>query len=129
MECNDHGLWKQFWHQNQRYHTICLPCMADERGRDRVVPERDEPKKWDAMMLKDTSEVILSNWYRTAHVNVFGSKGKKRTQQNLGNISDDNEDDFSQRKWVTLPLDEIPKATSTIATIWLRSARAKLQNS
>lgn len=78
-------------------------------------------------MLKNPSEVILSNWYRSAHKNVFGSKGKKRKQQYSGDISDDNDEDFAQQKWIQLHPNEIPKSTSNIATFWLRSARAKLQ--
>lgn len=129
IDYNDHALWKQFWYQNQRYHTICLKCTTKEREGDRklIEVEKDKSRDWDAMMLTNSSEAILSNWYRNAHDHVFGSKGRKRRQHTSGDISDDNEEDFSQRKWIHLSPAEIPSSTSIIATFWLRSARAKLQ--
>lgn len=106
--------------------------MKDERGRDGKEEREKSPSRnnWDAIMMKDSSEIILSNWYRTAHKNVFGPKGRKRHDKRSGSglISDDNEEDFEQRRWLQLPRYELPSSTSTIATFWLRSARARLQH-
>ena len=129
----DQALWKQFWHKHQSYHTLCLPCIADKKERDRKYNEMKgkmvfQTKKtsldWNAVMLGSASEAIITNWYRAAHVKIFGSGGKRRRQHI--DISDDDADDFSQRQWTQHPND-LTHSTSRIAMLWLRSARAKLQ--
>jgi hypothetical protein len=132
-ETFDQALWKQFWHRNQRYHTFCLPCIADKRDHDRKLNilknkrdiQENAALNWGAIILKDASEDIMKNWYRTAHDNIFGPNGRSRMQHSI-DISDDDEDDFSQRRWIQQPR-EVTTSTSSIAVFWLRTARARLQ--
>jgi hypothetical protein len=129
----DRALWKQFWYKHQKYHTLCLSCIADKKEEDRKFNEMKRKSKlqknpastWREMMLNDASEEIIKDWYRAAHTKVFGSNGKIRKQIDI-QISDDDEDDFSHRKWIRKPLD-INSSTSSIASLWVRTARAKLQ--
>lgn len=76
-------------------------------------------------MLDGASEAIIRNWYGAAHAKVFGSNGKRRRQHI--DISDDDVDDFSLRQWSQHPND-LTSSSSSIARLWLRSARAKLQH-
>lgn len=90
-ETSDQALWKQFWHRNQRYHTLCLLCLADQRDHYRKLNALKSTKNlnnnpavnWGAVMLQDASEIIIKDWYEAAHDNVFGSNGRNRKQFSL----------------------------------------------
>ena len=129
----DQALWKQFWHQNQRYHTLCLPCIADKRDHDRKldvlkskIGHRENPNlNWGAVMLQDASQAIITNWYKTANENIFGSNGRSRQQQHMDISDDDDEDDSFQRQWTQG--NDLTSSTSSIAIFWMRTARARIQ--
>lgn len=122
----DHALWKQFWHKHQSYYTLCLPCIADKRESDRKRKLDDPDKNWSAVTVKDASEAIIKHWYSTANDNVFRSHGKSKTHYNMDISDDETDDDISNRQWKQ-QMSNIAPLTKSIAIVWLRTARAKLQ--
>ena len=86
----------------------------------------DHSPEHGAVMLGEASKAILMKWCSTARENVFGKDGRSRDRVSIEDISDDDEED-SQYQWVDGPL-ELSDRTAFIATYWLRSARAKVQN-
>jgi len=132
-EAFDQALWKQFWFQTQQYHTLCLPCIADKRDKDRKVSEVKNSKQlgtrnvndWGAVKLQDASKAIMMTWYQTASDNVFGANGRARQRTSV-DISDDDEDDDFSYLWKHHPID-FASNTKSIAVFWLRTARAKIQ--
>ncbi len=81
---------------------------------------------WNAVILKDASDTIIKHWYSAAHNNVFGPTGKSRQHYSMEISDDDTDDDYSHREWTTTS-HSIAPSTSSIAQIWLRSARARMR--
>lgn len=122
----DRGLWKQFWYRNQRYHTVCLPCISIKNETERNHQNGDDvnSRSWGPVILTDTSRVILDSWYMTARENLFGAEGKSRDRVTI-DVSDDEEDDMTD-EWRRHRL-ALNNTSSSMAVYWLRSARARLQ--
>ncbi len=142
-ETFDQALWKQFWHKHQKYHTLCMPCIAEKRDHDRnnkggILQNNNNNNPslgWGAVMLTDASQAILTNWYSSAHDNVFGSNGRRREKQRQRPVVDVSDDDFGeddydftrqQQQW-TQQLGDLTSSTSSIAILWLRTARARIK--
>jgi len=132
----DQVLWKQFWYQKQKYHTLCLPCISDEKNRSCKIASKlpkeedkshtiDQRREFGGVMLEEATRAILAMWYNTARDRVFGSEGRKRNKAPL-DISDDDEEDIPN-EWANKPLYMTDPSTD-VAVFWLRSARARLQN-
>ncbi len=138
--------WKQFWINNQRYHTICLACLTkrkelDARNKvqggaiDPSLFEDDEQEAypdWGPVFLSAPSKAILLNWYHKAQKlragkrRTPGGAGRARKERVVKDISDDEGEDpmFS---WLKEGLKEITPASKAIAVKWMRTARARLQ--
>jgi len=131
----DQVLWKQFWYRKQKHHTLCLPCISDEKFRSNNITRKmsdgnadsnttDQNREWNGIMLEDASRAILAMWYNTAHDRVFGSEGRNRNKEPL-DISDDDEEDIPN-EWSGMQL-QMTDSSTYVATFWLRNARARLQ--
>jgi hypothetical protein len=119
-------MWKQFWFRKQKYHTFCLPCISAEKERERSIKkEKDPDRDWGAIMLQDASKSMISAWHENAKQNLFGKDGKSRGIAYV-EVSDDDEEEDITFKWIEDNI-ALSKASSTVATLWLRTARARLQ--
>lgn len=80
---NSHGedidqvLFKRFWQRNQRYQTLCLPCIQRRKNNDRehiIMDDRSLDGDSDDNLAVDnltrSSESILASWYASAKGNV-----------------------------------------------------------
>ena len=112
-----------------------MACMAEEKEtqRRKVLKgaydddtHKTQFQEHGVVILGEASKAILMKWYSTARENVFGVNGRSRGRVPIEDISDDEEED-SQHKWAN-GLVEFSDRTAFIATYWLRSARAKVQN-
>ena len=133
----DQVQWKQFWVNNQRYHTICLACLTRRKelqARDKIKGAADasvfddgqeDYPEWGPVFLSAASKAMLLNWYRKAQRLRAGKRGNKRKEKVMKTISDDEGEDLP-KDW----LRDIPAfsgATKAIAVKWMRTARARLQ--
>lgn len=129
----DQVLWKQFWHHKQKHHTLCLPCISDEKNHSDAISSKlpdvqhtiDQDREWSGIMLEDATRSILTMWYNTAQNNIFGVGGRKRDKVPI-DISDDDDEDMPTQ-WSSIPL-QMTESSTDVAIFWLRSARARLQN-
>jgi hypothetical protein len=127
----DQALWRQFWFRNQKYQTICSLCSlkSEESGRKldelkiSTASTKHDDLNWGPVMLENASNAIISHWYQEAHDRIFGENGRERPHISL-NISDDEEGDIPSQ-W-SQNRTELTSKTSYIATLWLRTARARL---
>jgi len=121
-------LWRKFWIKHQRYQTLCYKCLNDYRKNKNIELETLTGKSqkykdggniahaWGAIDMSSASMDILMRWYTTA----------KQVISEDESISEDNEDDLLNYWWAQGPLN-INKEAKTIATMWLRTARARIQ--
>eukprot|EP00814_Leptocylindrus_danicus_P022468 CAMPEP_0116032652 /NCGR_PEP_ID=MMETSP0321-20121206/18304_1 /TAXON_ID=163516 /ORGANISM="Leptocylindrus danicus var. danicus, Strain B650" /LENGTH=1662 /DNA_ID=CAMNT_0003508143 /DNA_START=2771 /DNA_END=7759 /DNA_ORIENTATION=+ len=125
--------WKHFWQKHQRYRTLCLPCISLSKQKERNAALSGDPTglndsgypEWGAVYLDSSSRDILQFWYASAQEHIFGKEGRQRQKASI-DISDDEAEDSVRIKW---PREEANFSASSkeIATIWLRTARSKLQ--
>ena len=73
----DQVLFKRFWHHNQRYQTICLPCIQKRKSKEHeqiIGDDKSLDDNSDDNLASDdltgASELILSSWYAAAKMNV-----------------------------------------------------------
>lgn len=129
--------WKSFWMDNQRYHTICLACLARRkelsvnnalRGQDLTLLEdqQEEYPDWGPIFLTAASKAILLNWYRKAQRLRQGKKGAIKRDRILKAVSDDEGDDVPP-EWTRM-VQNISDSTKALAIKWMRTARARLQH-
>lgn len=133
----DQVQWKSFWMNNQRYHTICLACITKRKevaaknairgALDPVLYDdtQEEYPEWGPVYLSAASKAILLNWYRKAQRLRAGKKGSRRREKVIKNVSDDEGDEVPS-EWARSVL-AITPSTRAIATRWMRTARARLQ--
>lgn len=119
--------------QNQRYETICLRCLNENKGRTRDINIRDgddndekETAKddWGPIYLSESTYAILMVWYRKAQNKVWGKTGRRRTPVSIDDS--DHERDNIPADWLVARL-ELTRSSRAIAVRWLRTARARLQ--
>ena len=133
----DQVQWKNFWVNNQRYHTVCLACLTKRKEVETKEKlrggafdpsvfddEQEDYPEWGPVFLTAASKAILLNWYRKAQRLRAGKKGKRRDKVAKA-ISDDEGDDVPV-SWLN-ELSKITPATKGIAIKWMRTARARLQ--
>jgi hypothetical protein len=139
----DQVQWKQFWINNQRYHTICLGCLTKKKELDArtkiqggaIDPtlfedeEQEAYPDWGPVFLSAPSKAILLNWYHKAKKLRAGKRrtpGRSRKDKVVKDISDDEGEDpmFS---WLKEGMQEITPASKAIAVKWMRTARSRLQ--
>ena len=138
----DQVQWKQFWINNQRYHTICLACLTKRKELDArskmaggvIDPslfednQQEDYPDWGPVFLSAASKAILLNWYRKAQKMRAGKRRapRQRKEKVLKEISDDEGDEL-QQAWLQEGLKNITPASTAIAIKWMRTARARLQ--
>jgi len=73
----DQVLFKRFWQRNQRYQTICLPCIQKRKSKEHdqiITDDRSLDDDTEDNLASDdltrTSESILASWYTAAKMNV-----------------------------------------------------------
>lgn len=140
----DQVQWKQFWINNQRYHTICLACLSKRKeieARNKMKGggifdptlfddvEQEAYPDWGPIFLSGASKAILLNWYRKAQKLRAGKRRAPRMkkQREVKDISDDEGEEDPMFSWLREGLKEVTPATKAIAVKWMRTARAKLQ--
>ena len=80
-ECKDdvdQALWKRFWQRNQKYTTVCVPCVqrrAQEKyegiiGDDRSSDDADSLGDLVSSELGDVSSAIISTWLSKARASL-----------------------------------------------------------
>lgn len=122
--------------QNQRYETICLPCISKnkEKTRDSNIEgaiddseDEEEPNApdWGPVYLSAASKAVLMKWYRRAQENVWGKAGRRRPPVTV-DISDDDGEDVPT-DWAVAQV-VLSDASKALAIRWLRTARARLQH-
>jgi len=69
----DQVLFKRFWQRNQRFQTICLPCVQKRKSKEHeqiISDDRsldgDSQKILSSDNMAHSAESILANWYATA---------------------------------------------------------------
>lgn len=77
------------------------------------------------MYLNAASREIAQFWYASAQERIFGKQGRQRQKASI-DISDDEEEDSVRIKWSREQVN-FSVGSKEIATLWLRTARAKLQ--
>jgi hypothetical protein len=130
--------WKSFWVNNQRYHTICLACLAQRKEKaakaaakagalDPTIfdDEQEEYPDWGPVFLTPTSKAILLNWYRKAQKLRAGKKATRKRPKVVKEISDDEGEELPTQ-WLQ-ELANVTPSTKAIAVKWMRTARARLQ--
>ncbi len=118
----DRAMWKQFWFRTQKYHTICLPCISADKERERNAENMHDPDlDWGAVMLQKAGKSIISTWHQNARSNLDGPEGTANVD-----ISDDDEEEDVAFNW-TKECIVLNEKSSIVATMWLRTARARLQ--
>jgi len=133
----DQVQWKQFWVNNQRYHTICLACLTRRKeleARDKMKGAADasvfddgqeDYPEWGPVFLSAASKAMLLNWYRKAQRLRAGKRGNRRKEKVMKTISDDEGEDLP-KDWLR-DMPSVSGATKAIAVKWMRTARARLQ--
>jgi len=79
----DQVLFKRFWQRNQRYQTICLPCIQKRKSKehekiitdDRSLDESDSSNNLTSDDMDHTAKSILSNWYVAARNRLESVEG------------------------------------------------------
>ena len=133
--------WKQFWVNNQRYHTICLACLTKRKEKnarsamngvfDPSLFDDDDQEAypdWGPVFLSAPAKAIMLNWYRKAQKLRAGKRklGRMKKDKMVKDISDDEGED-QMFSWLKEGLKEITPASKAIAVKWMRTARARLQ--
>jgi len=129
----DQVLWTQFWQQNQKYRTICLPCIVNDKktggplemGNNTFHEDAPEIHGYDfgPTKLEDTSKIIISRWKETAQ-NRLSRNGDLRKKCDANVISDDERGD-SIFLWKNLET-KFDNRTKHVARKWLRFAQKNL---
>jgi hypothetical protein len=117
-------MWKQFWFQQQKYHTYCLRCISAKKEKERIT-ERGPTRDWGPIMLHDASTSILSSWHAIARQNMTAKDANIGKMTSI-DISDDDEEEDVTFAWTQNDM-ALTKETSTLATLWLRTARSRIQ--
>ena len=125
----DQGMWKQFWFRHQKYHTFCSLCISNQNETTKQIKlEKEEPlQEWGAIMLQDTSKSMLSSWHRKSKRSL-SAKDESKGKTSHFEISDDDEEEDIKYKWAANQHIPLSKESVTFATLWLRTARARLQD-
>jgi len=133
----DQVQWKQFWINNQRYHTICLACLTKRKevearnaAKGNYDPSifddgQEDYPDWGPVFLTAASKAMLLNWYRKAQRLRAGKRGARKKDKILKAISDDEGEDQGHNWLKDLP--ELSAASKGIAKFWMQTARARLQ--
>lgn len=94
--------------RHQQYKTVCIKCVTGGKEEERVNamkkaagehvsddegPEGDYPD-WGAVYLSAASRAIVVGWYRRAQERVYGKRGRKRRQNVVEDVSDDEGEDL-----------------------------------
>jgi hypothetical protein len=75
----DQVLWKRFWQRNQKYQTICFPCLqrrSHEKRESIIVDDRSSDDADSSIGDLTTNELdvvsaaILSTWYSKAKISL-----------------------------------------------------------
>ena len=82
MYCSEHGeeinqvLFRRFWQRNQRYQTICLPCIRQRNNKEKeeiITDDKSSDGESDGELVANdltrSSESILAHWYASAKRN------------------------------------------------------------
>jgi len=119
--------WKRYWFQNQRYQTLCVPCLslekADQTQRDMSLESQKRTTQWGPIFLEGKSKAIIKKWYLEAQGKTHDGISAYHIMNEFS--SDDDEDDLSLRHLRDSNLQLEPKATN-IASSWLTIARFNL---
>jgi hypothetical protein len=122
----DHVRWKRYWYQNQRYRTLCIPCLSFEKDQSQknIADEAvvDKTLGWGPVHLEGTGKAIMKKWYLEARGQMTNGTSIKHKNNE---ISDDDEDDFITLDQRASDIQIEPKA-SKIASSWLTIARFNL---
>lgn len=119
--------WKRYWHQNQRYETLCINCLSleNEEGQRKVADEAERTHSaaasvvhWGPVFLQAKCKMIMKKWYLEAKDRMPNATSVKHKNE----ISDDDEDDYFAVDMKCSDIQIEPKA-SKIASSWLTIAR------
>lgn len=128
--------WKNFWNKHQKYHTICLACLAKSRD-DVILSKRrnndlaDSPLRsmdeevFGPVQLNAASKAILLNWYRQAQQRRASKLALKKRRQVVADVSDDEEEAMAvslHAPWANATL-SLSQSSTKIAMKWLQEAR------
>jgi len=87
----DQVLFKRFWQRNQRYQTICLPCVQKRKQKeheqiitdDRSSDQDDaSDKNLSSEAMTKSAESILANWYAAARNRVGPENASSGSRRN-----------------------------------------------
>ena len=69
----DQVLFKTFWRRNQRYQTVCLPCIQKRKHKEReeiIMDDRSSDEELNMALASDvmtqSAESIIASWYAAA---------------------------------------------------------------
>ena len=125
----------KFWKKHQRYQTICLPCISQQKIKNTFFESNDHAltncnklnndyPNWKGFRLDDQSTSILMLWYKKARENMFENAHDNKPKKI--EISDDDDVGSVCNDWMREEIFILPESQN-IAIAWLRNARTNLQ--